>query len=221
MTRVALILASALVLAAPAAAHVDVRPERAPAGGEARLTFDVENERTDARTRAIVIQMPRGVTSAEALSTRGWLLTTRGGTRAVERVTLTAPPARELTGGEHARFRLLVGLPRREGATLTFKVLQRYDDGQTVRWIGPAGTSEPAPTLRLTAARAPAPEPAQAEPEATPTDEPPAAGDGSGDEDNGDGGVPIWAGIGLLLLAAAAGSRLARRRNRRRLDRRE
>ena len=216
MTRVVLAFACALLLAAPVHAHVEVRPERAPAGSEARLTFEVENERTDAGTRAIVIQMPPGVTSAEALSTRGWRATIRGGTT-VQRVTLTAPAGRELTGGEPGRFRLLVGLPRRAGATLVFKILQRYDDGETVRWIGPAGTSDPAATLRLTAARDPAPEPAQSEPQAAPGDEPAGAQDGSGG-DNGDGGVPIWAGVGLILLAAVAGSALARRRNRRRLD---
>lgn len=214
MIRAALGVVAALLIAAPASAHVDVRPGRAPAGGEARLTFDVENERTDAATRSIVIQVPSGVTSPKAVSVRGWRLTTGGGAE-VRRLTLTAPSGRELTGGEHGRFRLRVRLPRRAGATLAFKVLQRYDDGQTVRWIGPAGTSEPAPTLRLTAAQEPAPQ--SGEPQAQPTQEPATAKDGS--DGDGDGGVPIWAGIGLLLLAALAGSTLARRRNRRRIDR--
>ena len=215
MTRVALLAVCVLALAASgASAHVEVRPERAPAGGDARLTFEVENERTDAATRAIVIQMPPGVTSAKALSVRGWRPTTTGGPGG--RLTLTAPPGRELTGEQKGRFRLLVGLPRSEGATLTFKVLQRYDDGDVVRWIGPAGTSEPAPTLKLTAA---------AEPEATPpgdsetTTERASSQDQDTADDNQDGGVPIWAGIGLIVLAALGGSALARRRNRRRLER--
>jgi uncharacterized protein YcnI len=223
VTRLALLCACALVLAAPAAsAHVEVRPERAPAGDEARLTFEAENERTDAGTRALVIQMPPGVTSVKALSVRGWRSSVRG--TAGARVTLTAPPGRELTGEPHGRFRLLVGLPRREGATLAFKVLQRYDDGQVVRWIGPAGSSEPAPTLKLTAAvAAPAPEAETDEPRTDTTPEQtttePASGQEqpSSDEDKG-GDVPIWAGIGLIVLAALAGSALARRRNRRRLE---
>ena len=212
MTRAALVVASVLLLAAPAAsAHVDVRPERAPAGSDARLTFEVPNERSDSGTRSIVIQMPSGVTSVKALSLRGWRLTARGD-GAVRRATLTAPRGRELTGEERGRFRLRVGLPRREGATLTFKVVQRYEDGEIVRWLGPPGTSEPAATLRLTAARAP-------EAAATaPADGTAAAQDGAG-EDKGDDGVPIWAGIGLILLAAWAGSALARRRNRRRIER--
>ena len=212
-------LAVACVPAAAASAHVEIKPARAPAGGEARLTFEVPNERAESATRRIAIQMPPGVTSVEGPALRGWKLTTRAQGTNVRRATLTATRGRELTGEERGRFRLLVGLPRRAGTTLTFKVLQVYDDGTIVRWLGPKGTSEPAPTLRLMAARTPAPPP---EPAAPPTDTQPTetqpAQDASKDG-NEDGGVPIWAGVGLILLAAVAGSSLARRRNRRRLER--
>ena len=109
----------------------------------------------------------------------------------------------------------------RQGASLTFKVLQRYEDGEIVRWIGPPGTSEPAATLRLTAARAPesAAEPEPSEPAATAPADDTAAAQDAAEEDKGDDGVPIWVGIGLILLAALAGSGLARRRNRRRIER--
>jgi uncharacterized protein YcnI len=217
VSRIAL-LATVVLLAQGGAAfaHVEVTPERAPAGDDARLTFEVPNERPEAATERIVIQMPAGVTSVEGLALRGWRLTARPATGNVRRVTLVAPQGSELTGDERGRFRMRVGLPRREGATLVFKVLQVYDSGEIVRWLGPEGTSEPAARLRLTAARAAAPEPAQAEPEET--REPPQPAADSGDGDDG-GGVPIWAGIGLILLAAVAGSSLARRRNRRRLER--
>ena len=223
MRRLALLAAAALLPAASASAHVEVQPARAPAGGEARLSFEVPNERADAATRRIVIQMPGGVTSVDGLALRGWKLTMRAQGGEVRRATLAAPRGRELTGEERGRFRMLVGLPGREGATLTFKVLQVYDSGEIVRWLGPAGTSEPAPTLRLTAARGgqvPPPVEAQSEPqsEAQPTETQPQQDSGGGDDD---GGVPIWAGIGLILLAAVAGSSLARRRNRRRLERHE
>ena len=217
MTRAVLLLAAVLLPAATASAHVEIQPARAPAGGDARLTFEVPNERPDATTRRIVIQMPGGVTSVEGVALRGWKLANRPRQGSVRRTTLTAPRGRELTGEERGRFRMTVGLPRREGATLTFKVLQVYDSGEIVRWLGPKGTSEPAPTLRLTAARE------QAEPEpATPDTEPSEAQPAQDSNDGGDGGgVPIWAGIGLILLAAVAGSSLARRRNRRRIERHE
>ena len=164
MARLAIL--AVLLPAAAASAHVEIKPPRAPAGDEARLTFEVPNERPDAATKRIVIQMPRGVTSVEGLALRGWRLAIRPQAGDVRRATLTAPRGRELTGEERERFRMRVGLPRREGATLVFKVLQDYDSGEIVRWIGPEGTSEPAPELRLTAAREPVPEPVeQSEPE--------------------------------------------------------
>ena len=221
MKRLAFLFAAALLPASAASAHVDVRPERAPAGDEARLTFEVPNERADAATRRIVIQMPRGVTAVEGLRLRGWKLTTSGPEDNVRRVTLAAPRGRELTGERRVRFRLLVGLPRREGATIKFKVLQVYDDGDIVRWLGPAGTSEPAPTLRLTAAREAAPEDAQTTPRDERTAKQPAAESSADKDGKEDGGVPIWAGIGLILLSAVAASTLARRRNRRRMERYE
>jgi hypothetical protein len=223
MTRVVLLLAAVLLPAVPASAHVQVQPARAPAGSDARLTFEVPNERSDAATRRIVIQMPRGVTSVEELALHGWRLSTRGQGGSVSRATLIAARNRELTGEERGSFRLKVGLPLREGAILVFKVLQVYDDGEIVRWLGPAGTSEPAAVLRLTAARK---QPPKAAPETAPeADEAPpsgaaedSGGGSSEDKDDDGGGPPIWAGIGLILLSAVAASALARRRNRRRLE---
>jgi uncharacterized protein YcnI len=218
----ALAAAATLLMPASASAHVDVKPDRAAAGDEARLTFEVPNERADDATRRIVIQMPAGVTSVEALSLRGWRLTTRAQGDGVRRATLTAPRGRELSGEQRGRFRMSVGLPRRGGATLTFKVLQVYDSGEIVRWIGPKGTSEPAATLRLTAAREPPPaeQPSETETETQPRTDTAPATDTSDEGGDDSGGVPIWAGIGLILLAAGAGSALARRRNRRRFEER-
>jgi uncharacterized protein YcnI len=208
-------LAAALALpAASASAHVEIKPGRTPAGAEAKLTFEVPNERPDAVTTEIAIQLPRGVTAAPGRRSGGWRV------RATARtVTLTAPQSRVLRGEERGRFPLVLQLPVRPRTTLTFKVLQTYDSDEVVRWIGPPGTSEPAPRLRLTAAAAPTgqeqEEQRPAETQTTP--EQPAGG--GGDDGGGDdgGGVPTWAGIGLILLAAAAGTLTARARNRRRM----
>ena len=216
MKRFLGVLAAALALpVAGAPAHVQIKPQRAPAGSEARLTLEVPNERPAARTRRIDVQLPAGVSSVEARTLRGWRLSTSGNRRA----SLTAPPGRALSGDQRGRFGLVVGLPPRPGATLTFKVLQTYDSGEVVRWIGPPGTSEPAARLRLTAAREPPQEQPPGEPqETTPQQEP--GGDAGAEDDGGDGGgVPIPVGIGLILLAAVAGTLSARARNRRRMSR--
>lgn len=210
-------LAAALALpAASASAHVEIKPARAPAGAEAKRTLEVPNERPDAVTTEIAIQLPRGVTAALGRRSGGWRV------RAAARtVTLTAPRSRVLRGEERGRFPLVLQLPVRPRTTLTFKVLQTYDSGEVVRWIGPPGTSEPAPRLRLTAAAAQRAEPeAQEEqpPAETQTTDPEQPASGGGDDGGGDdGGVPIWAGIGLILVAAAAGTLTARARNRRRM----
>jgi uncharacterized protein YcnI len=214
----AVIAAAMAVPVAGALAHVEIEPARAPAGSNARITLEVPNERPTAATRRIDVQMPAGVTAVRARALHGWKLRVREAAGEVRRATLTATAGRELTGSERGRFGLRVELPRSPRRTLVFKVLQTYDDGEVVRWIGPPGTSEPAARLRLGAlAREEATEPAADEqpdtPPATPA-EPDTGGDGD------DGGVPIWAGIGLILLAAAAGSTLARRRNRRRVEER-
>jgi uncharacterized protein YcnI len=220
VTRAALAMVAAfLVPAAAASAHVEVTPERAPAGSDAPLTFQAENERTNAATERLVIQMPRGVTSVKGLSLHGWKLTTQEQGGQVRQVTLAAPSGSELTDEQKGRFRLRVGLPNREGATLTFKVLQFYDDGDVVRWIGPEGTSEPAPQVKLTAARTPAPgqEASTGATGATGTTGAQAPGSDSSDGGDDDGGPPIWAGIGLIVVAALAGTWLARWRTRRRM----
>jgi periplasmic copper chaperone A len=207
--RLAAALAAALALSAsPAFAHVEIEPARAPAGSAAKLTLEVPNERPSAATRKIDVRLPAGISSVQGRRLHGWKLATRA-----RRATLTAPSGRELRGEQRARFGLLVGLPRQPGATLVFKVLQTYDDGQVVRWIGPPGTSEPAARVRLTAA-APRPQENQVQTQTSTTTPTQPAKDGGGDDG---GGVPIWAGIGLIVIAAAAGTAAARARNRRRM----
>jgi uncharacterized protein len=205
MRRALGVLAIVLALpVTPALAHVEVKPKRAPAGAEVRLTFEVPNERPDATTTRIAIQLPAGVRAGTTRRSGGWRVRASG-----RRVTLFATGGRELGGDERGRFPLELQLPPRPRTSLVFKVLQIYDDGEIVRWIGPPGTSEPAARLRLTAAkRAQAPSGTQTTAPAQP------AKDDSGDDG---GGVPIWAGIGLILLAAVAGSAAARARNRRRM----
>jgi uncharacterized protein YcnI len=209
-------LAATLGLPAGAAAHVEFTTERAATGSEARLTLEVPNERPAAATSRIDLRMPAGVTSVKGRALHGWRLQVTKSGDVVRRVTLTAAPSGdELTGTEKGRFGLLVGLPGRPGTTIVFPVLQTYDNGEVVRWIGPEGTSEPAPRLRLTAAKSVPPPEQPSQPVTTPADTTP---DKEGDGDGGGGGVPIVVGIGAMLLAALAGTTLARRRNRRRMD---
>src|SRR5262245_59058049 len=65
---------AAATLAAPAAAqaHVTLQPSEAPAGGFTRLDVRVPNERDDAATTKVQLQLPDGFAFASYEPTPGW-----------------------------------------------------------------------------------------------------------------------------------------------------
>ncbi len=142
-----------LAIAATASAHVEVEADGdAVAGQPARLVFRVPNERDDAATVTIEIQMPQDVdlTDVVADEVEGWTITTttRDGD-IVDTITWDATGP-GLVGEDSVELPVAVGpLPAVE--SLTFPTVQTYDDGEVVRWI------EPAPRRR-TRARAPRPD---------------------------------------------------------------
>jgi uncharacterized protein len=166
------VVASA-VIAAPASAHVHVEVEgEAIAGQPAQLVFEVPNERDEAATVSIEVQMPQeaDLTDVAPAEVEGWAIsvTTRDGDIVdTIRWDATGPG---LVGEESAALPVAVGpLPAVE--SLTFPTIQTYDDGEIVRWIEPAPAGEPepelpVPTLAITAA-APADTTAPTAPPAT------------------------------------------------------
>ena len=153
-----------VAIAATASAHVHVEVDgEAIAGQPAQLVFEVPNERDDAATMTIEVQMPNeaDLTDVVPAEVEGWTITTttREGTTVdgdvvdTIRWDATGPG---LVGEESAELPVAVGpLPAVE--SLTFPTIQIYDDGETVRWIEPAPAGEPepelpVPTLEITAA---------------------------------------------------------------------
>jgi len=224
----AVVAVAALALPAVAAAHVTIQPNTATAGGYTRVDVRVPNERDDAGTTQVRVQLPPGFTSASYEPRPGWKVTTK-------KVKLDQPITTEdgfeidegigeitwtgdgkqgvIAPGQFVDFGLSLKMPEGEaGDTLTFKALQTYDDGQVVRWIGPEDADQPAPTVTLTAA---AGEPgghgvsASSAPEAQNASAPAPAADESSD------GLAIAALIvGALALVAALAALLVNRRGR-------
>jgi uncharacterized protein YcnI len=213
--------ALALIAPATAAAHVTVQPSTAPAGGFTRLDVRVPNERDDAGTVKVDVQMPPGFTSASYEPVPGWSvkITTRRLDEPIEvegleldeeidRITWTGDPERGgiVRPGEFQDFGLSVAMPDgAPGSKLTFKALQTYQGGEVVRWIGPEDADEPAPTVTLTAAAEGgghgAPGTAASEPASPPAD------DGDGD------GLAIAAlVVAVLALIAGVAGLVTRRR---------
>jgi len=228
MRRTALALTAAAVLAAPAAAqaHVTIQPKEVPAGSFARLDVRVPNERDDAGTTKVQVQMPDGIASASYESVPGWTVEiTREPapepidmhgeevTEQIDTVTFTGSGKRGIVKpGQFRDFGLSVRTPDGEpGDTVTFKAIQTYESGEIVRWIGPEDSDDPAPTITL--AEAPGEHASAAdtgdEVSTTPASAPAASDDGGGSSD----GLSIAALIvGALGLAAGiAGPMMGRR----------
>ena len=222
----AVIAAVALGAPAVAGAHVTLQPDSAPAGGFARLDVRVPNERDDAGTVKVAVQMPPGVATASYEPVPGWTVkVTRerldepidvhgeAVTEQVSRVTWTGDPREGgiIAPGQFQDFGLSLRVPDGEaGQKLTFKALQTYESGEVVRWIGPEDGDEPAPVVTLAAA--------EEEPEAAPAEapgEPEPAAARTADDDGGSDGLAIAALIvGAVGLAAGIAGLLAARRPR-------
>jgi uncharacterized protein len=222
MRRTIPAVVAAIALGAPAAAgaHVTLQPDSAPAGGYARLDVRVPNERDDAGTVKVDIQLPPGVASASYEPVPGWSVeVTRERldepievhgepvTEQIARVTWTGEPREGgiIRPGQFQDFGLSLRVPDGEpGEALTFKALQTYEGGEVVRWIGPEDGDEPAPVVTLAAA-----EEAHGAAPAGPAEPAAAVADDSGGSD----GLAIAALIvGGLALAAGAAALVAARR---------
>jgi uncharacterized protein YcnI len=165
----AAIVAVALVAPAAAAAHVTVQPASAPAGGFTRLDVRVPNERDDAGTVKVAVQLPPGIADVTYEPVPGWKVTLLREKAAkpieveglktdqqVARITWTGDGRQGIIApGQFQDFGIALQVPDgKPGQALTFKALQTYQGGDVVRWIGPPDAEEPAPTVTLTAAGA-------------------------------------------------------------------
>jgi periplasmic copper chaperone A len=196
-----------LALAAPAAAqaHVTVQPEEVPAGEFVRLDVRVPNERDNADTDRVEVQMPDGFAFVSYEPIAGWRAQVKNEKLAqpiqaegeqineqVATVTWTATDPNAAIGPNEFRdFGLSVGLPEQAqaGQVLTFPAIQTYSSGEKVRWIGPPDSEEPAAQVTLTAA------PAEGGSAAD-------TGGGESESDDEDEGAPTWLAIVALVVGA-------------------
>jgi uncharacterized protein YcnI len=226
----AAVAATALLAPGAAEAHVTLQPDTAPAGGFTRLDVRVPNERDDAGTTKVDVQLPPGFISASYEPVPGWdVKVTRSkapepidageglkSDEQVSRITWTGDGKQGvIEPGEFQDFGLSLKMPDgKAGDKLTFKALQTYDDGQVVRWIGPEDAEEPAPIVTLEAGSAggghgaPAASAGGSQEQASAPASAPASDDGGTDT------LSIIAVIlGALALVAALGALAAARRS--------
>jgi uncharacterized protein YcnI len=163
--------ATVLLAAVPAFAHVTVQPTTAAKGSYTTVAFKVPNERDDASTVKIEVNLPTDhpIASVSLQPVPGWTsqvtksklatpITSDDGTidEAVTKITWSGG---KIAPGQFQQFPVSFGPLPTDTDSLPFKALQTYSNGEVVRWIeipqaGQAEPQNPAPTLTLTAAAA-------------------------------------------------------------------
>lgn len=211
MIRRALLATAALTvaLAAPASAHVQVRPALVAPGDPVLFQVIVPNER-DAHTTEVTLQVPKDVIPFSFLEPEGWTRAMKeGADGSLETVTWKG----ELAEDGFATFSFLASTPEQEG-DIVWKAIQTYDDGSVSRWIGAPDSDNPAAVTKVSAS---APrqnaggEGAEGEndeaPAATATAAPTqdsAEVSLAGSEDDSDSPLPLILSIVAVALAAVA-----------------
>jgi periplasmic copper chaperone A len=163
-TALAVLLAGAV--AAPAGAHVSIKPDVAKKGSFSVFSFSVPNESSTASTVKLEVTFPTdhpiafvsvqpipGWTWTSEKTTLAKPLKTEDGeiTQAISKVTWSGGT---IGPGEFQLFTISAGPLPTDTKSLEFKAVQTYSDGTVVRWIEatPKGGPEPehpAPVLKL------------------------------------------------------------------------
>jgi uncharacterized protein YcnI len=144
-----LLLATLVLLLAPASAlaHITVKPASARPGSTPALAFTVPNERDDAVTVGVAVNLPPGMDVVEVPPHTGWTSTVTGS----EVAWALTRQAAGIANADSQDFAVTVGPLPRSGDKVVFKALQTYADGRVVRWIqAPEPDAErPAAVLEL------------------------------------------------------------------------
>ena len=163
-TVVAAVAASALAAPAAAEAHVTLQPNTAVAGAYTVENVRVPNERDNASTVKVDLQLPHGFVFASYEPRIGWSVNVTKEKLAkpiqtddgpideeIRRITFTGHgPNGKIGPGRFMDFPLSVQIPGKPGDKLTFKALQTYSNGEVVRWIGAPDSESPAPVVTVT-----------------------------------------------------------------------
>jgi len=154
-----------------AAAHVTVHPATLPAGAsDIELTFRVPDERDNANTVGLQVFFPADLPllTVDVLPVPGWTATVATRTLATPIQTDDGPVSQVVSditwtataggfgAGQYQDFTIAAAHVPTQPADLVFKSLQTYSNGEVVRWIQVASSSNPnpdspAPVLTLTA----------------------------------------------------------------------
>ncbi len=128
-----------------ARAHVSVTPAEGPTGVSQRYGLLVPSEKPIPTTR-VEVQFPAGLRVAEVESVPGWRATTQADRAG--RTVGAVWDAGLIPNGRFVEFGVLARAPETP-TDLAWNVIQTYQDGTEVHWIGPPGAEFPAAMTRV------------------------------------------------------------------------
>lgn len=189
-----------LLLAAPASAHIQVRPALAAPGDPVLWTVLVPSEQ-ESGTRQVELAIPRDVLPFSYEAVPGWTRRVRANPDG----SVASIVWRGRTPGDGlAAFRFLASTPERDGP-IAWKAIQTYADGAVVRWIGSPRSDAPASITTISSSAARENAGGESGDGAAVGERPAAAAAGDG---------PDWLARGLALAALLAGGLALLRRGR-------
>jgi len=144
--RVALILAACLVgTTGLAHGHVAVSPAESPAGIVERYRLAVPGEKPVPTTR-VEVQFPAALRVSAVQALAGWRTTTQQDRDG--HLVGALWEGGQLPSGHFLELGIVAANPA-VPADLTWKVIQTYQDGSEVHWVGPPGAEFPAAVTRV------------------------------------------------------------------------
>ncbi len=156
VAKLAAVVAAFTLLAVTATASAHVEATAGATAGE--VVLSVPNESASADTVSVAVQLPDNVVQTRVPDVAGWTHTETtvpldpplrvDGAEVTSRVTTVTWTGGRLAPGREAEFRLRLAVAEGTKRTgLAFPAVQRYSDGDVVRWIGGPGSEFPAGVL--------------------------------------------------------------------------
>jgi len=144
MKRLALTVGIALIFTQLALAHIRIAPTESTVGAREKYTMRVPNEKQVGSSK-IEGEFPEGLQVYDFEFKPGWKIDFKKDDKGkIVGATWTG----KIQPYEFVEFGMLAINPK-QGANLTWKFIQYYDDGTKEEFVGPAGSRLPAPVVTL------------------------------------------------------------------------
>jgi len=202
--RNAILALAAILLAAPAGAHVTVIPKTAPAKASQEYIVRVPTEK-DVPTLSVRMVFPEGFDVLRFRAAPGWTFEVER--NAAGKMTGVTWSGRKISREEYEQFSFLARA--QTPGVYKLDAYQTYDGGEVVGWVNPA-EPRPAPQVTIVAAAvadagaAPAGGPFAGSAAAAPTGAPASAPASGAPASASSAQASVWLGGSALVVAFAA-----------------